>query len=429
MNYLKHTKHILLYILIIVYVFMCTNTFLEAKTSSEVKFSDIFSESISHKPVAAREVSNKLFNISSEKLNGVSSKAIGLKVISLNFEEKNVCWFRLEGKSARAFLKVGLNDAFVKNSGKDLVFWKNAVWLKGKWLDEHTFGLVSSADGKSVLEKIIIMFEGNKTYVRAFNYKQQSNREFEGSSPNAYIPGKLIAHAGGGVTVGDKVIAYTNTLQALNESYSKGYRLVEVDVEWTSDDRLILLHGWDNNFEKLFNSNKDLKYTRAEFKKLKMVNGLTQMSMLDLEDWSKKHPDMKIITDVKRRNIAALERIKRDCPNVYKNLIPQVYSFQEYEKAYKLGYRRILLALWGFQDKESDILSFSAKNKPYAVSISTTRLSNSPNIANKFLEMGVFPYVHTVNDIDSFNKMRGKGVFGLYTDKLNILDLSTTLFD
>ena len=50
----------------------------------------------------------------------------------------------------------------------------------------------------------------------------------------------VIAHAGGGI---DGNI-YTDSLEALNQSYQNGTRLFDIDLRFTSDDEIVLRHDW-----------------------------------------------------------------------------------------------------------------------------------------------------------------------------------------
>ncbi len=55
------------------------------------------------------------------------------------------------------------------------------------------------------------------------------------------VPPVLVAHAGGGID-GQ---TYTNSLEAMDLSYSLGHRVIEVDFCWSSDGRLVLMHEWE----------------------------------------------------------------------------------------------------------------------------------------------------------------------------------------
>ena len=78
-------------------------------------------------------------------------------------------------------------------------------------------------------------FQYNDQILKLFNEKQY----------------KFIAHAGGGI---DQHI-YTNSLEAINLSISKGFKLIEIDLRETKDKYFVGVNTWqkykkDNLFEK-----------------------------------------------------------------------------------------------------------------------------------------------------------------------------------
>ena len=58
----------------------------------------------------------------------------------------------------------------------------------------------------------------------------------------------MIAHAGGGI----KGQNYSNSIEALDLNYAKGFRYFEIDFSWSSDRQLVCLHDWHKRFTKVF---------------------------------------------------------------------------------------------------------------------------------------------------------------------------------
>ena len=54
----------------------------------------------------------------------------------------------------------------------------------------------------------------------------------------------MISHAMGGIGGTN----YSNCLEAFNENYAEGHRVFEVDIELTSDGRMVLWHDWKRAF-------------------------------------------------------------------------------------------------------------------------------------------------------------------------------------
>lgn len=71
-------------------------------------------------------------------------------------------------------------------------------------------------------------------------YNDEKEKEFMNSYKKIINSNNYIAHALGGID-GQ---TYTNSKEAIENSYNKGVRLFEVDVKLTSDNKLVCVHGW-----------------------------------------------------------------------------------------------------------------------------------------------------------------------------------------
>lgn len=56
----------------------------------------------------------------------------------------------------------------------------------------------------------------------------------------------VIAHSGGGIE--GKV--YTNSKEAMELAYSNGTRMFDIDLRFTSDEKLVLRHSWTDDLEQ-----------------------------------------------------------------------------------------------------------------------------------------------------------------------------------
>ncbi|MGI6778913.1 MAG: glycerophosphodiester phosphodiesterase family protein [Acetivibrionales bacterium] len=219
----------------------------------------------------------------------------------------------------------------------------------------------------------------------------------------------LVAHGGGGING----ISYTNSLEALNNNYEAGFRLFEIDIVWTGDEELVLLHDWEGHTVATFGTDKI--FTLREFNSNIRIDGFTQMSINDLALWMKYYPDAYIITDIKERNIDALKIIKQRYPEITDRIIPQIYFFNEYEPVKGLGYENIILTLYKANYDDLSVIDFAQKNKLFAVTMPESRAyTYLPLVLD---HKGVYTYVHTVNDNKKQNVLRNQfHVDGIYTD-------------
>jgi len=90
----------------------------------------------------------------------------------------------------------------------------------------------------------------------------------------------FIAHAGGAIDG----LNYTNCLEALNLSYSKGCRLFELDLCLTTDGKVVAVHDPPG-------------VTEEEFMKRLIAGKYTPLNMEAINRWFRDHPDAILITD------------------------------------------------------------------------------------------------------------------------------------
>jgi len=232
--------------------------------------------------------------------------------------------------------------------------------------------------------------------------RQESDIEYE----------KYIAHAGGSI----EGVSYTNCKEAINSSYNKGYRFIELDFISTADGNFILLHGWkDGSVKKLFNEKSKI-YSLEEFKDFKMINGWTQLSLFDLIEWLRVKKDVFIVTDAKDDNIRLLKLIKEKYGDVQHQIIPQIYYMEEYSTVSELGYENIILTLYRTNYTDRKIVNFSMENHLFAITMPKEKAGE--DLVKTLNQIGVCVYIHTVNNEIEVEKYEKSGVYGFYTDIL-----------
>lgn len=229
------------------------------------------------------------------------------------------------------------------------------------------------------------------------------------STHETFTPQPLVAHAGGAIYG----FRYTNSLEALEKSYENGFQLIEIDFEWTTDGNVVAIHDWGPMVERLFMTEGRV-FTLEEFKNSKTFQSLTLMELDDLAQWLQNHPDTYIITDAKRRNIEFLKLISENHPDIQNQIIPQIYYFSEYQPVKKMGYENIILTLYRLNNSDEEIVSFVKMNPVFAVTMPIEHgFSQLPSMLR---DVNIPTYVHTVNDLSTYEKLRENGVFGIYTD-------------
>ena len=216
----------------------------------------------------------------------------------------------------------------------------------------------------------------------------------------------LVAHAGGSI-YGYRL---TNSLEAINNAYSNGFRLIELDFQITSDEKYVLLHDWESMaYRMLF---EEGQLTHDEFLASPAFADLTLLDLDKLVLWLDDHPDCRIITDAKCENLPFLTHLST--LESKDRFIPQAYSYEEYKAARELGFDDVILTLYAMNSPVREITSFICDQKPFAVTIPETVLSEE--LLTQVSDVGVVVYTHTVNDLSTFEKWRELGLHGIYTD-------------
>lgn len=226
------------------------------------------------------------------------------------------------------------------------------------------------------------------------------------------VPPKLVAHAGGAVDG----VTYSNSLEALNANYARGFRFFEVDFSWTADGQLVAVHDWESARD-ILNMPDDVGVpTKSQFLRMKTSTGLTTLSLEDVLAWAGGKGDAYVVTDIRDGNLDALRKI-RDRYNAWQDrVIPQVYSYREYDDVSGLGYANIILTLYRMKVVPEDVLTFCRERRPFAVTMSLW-LARS-GLASQLHGQEIVVYAHTVNDPGLFAELAGEGVYGIYTDEI-----------
>ena len=222
---------------------------------------------------------------------------------------------------------------------------------------------------------------------------------------------KYIAHACGGINN----ITYSNSLEAIEQSYNLGYKFIEIDISKTNDGKYVLLHDWYNTRDKLFG--KKGMISENTFLNSSMVNNLTQMNLDMVLKWLSGRKNIYLVSDTKNVEILEiLEYINKFYPDLKQRIIPQIYFFEEYKKVLDMGYDHIILALYKLNNTKKEIINFISKNKLMAVSLSKKMVQDG--LAFEIKKLGVDPIVYTVNDKQEEKNLQKLGVDTFFTDFL-----------
>ena len=285
--------------------------------------------------------------------------------------------------------------------------------------------IVTDMDGKVVdsfnIDGRTIVYFSDLSVYGSYLYDNDARMSMLSTAGNSFtritlqtLPTKII-HAGGSI---DNCVG-SNSLEALNVSYAKGYRFIEMDFRFSSDGKAVCLHDWSKYYSSQLGNTP---ITTAEFANVRIYNRYTSVTLDSLAAWLGEHPDVYIITDCKDDNLTLLTKIAREYADLMPRMIPQIYQYAEYETVRALGYSNIILTLYclpTYAEKADGAANaaFAKQHGLLAVTADAT-LANA-DFVRAFTDAGVPLFVHTVNDVSEQQRLYDLGVTCIYTDYAN----------
>ncbi|OXM13128.1 phosphatidylinositol-specific phospholipase C/glycerophosphodiester phosphodiesterase family protein [Paenibacillus herberti] len=250
------------------------------------------------------------------------------------------------------------------------------------------------------------------------------NRE----APPAWTSETLIAHAMGSV---DQYF-YTNSREALQQNYRKGYRVFEVDLQLTTDNYLVSRHDWGSylydRFEQTLPREKmDKPLPLKSILNLPILGSYQAMSFEDIADLLQNYPDIWIVTDTKAANaeearlqFEAIVRAANGKEEVLTRIVPQLYSREMLDWVESVhSFPSYIYTLYQSPDSDGEVLDFVKMNdRVDAITMPEDRALNSRSLISKLNSLRVPVYANTINDPDIIRKLAHGGVHGFYSDSM-----------
>jgi len=225
----------------------------------------------------------------------------------------------------------------------------------------------------------------------------------------------LVAHGGGTVEGYDT----TNSIEAVMQSIAEGYELIELDFDFSQDGKIIMLHDWNRTATYYFGRVFDRRLEEKEFEKI-LINGkFHTLTFEKLKPILDEAPHVRIVTDVKGDNIQLLTQIAENDPEYVARMIPQIYSYDQYNVVKALGYDDIILTLYAMPVIEYDeLLQFTRQKDLYAVTVGDGYDWIIKDLKYKLAKDGVLVYYHPVDNYETARELMEGGVYGVYASKL-----------
>lgn len=228
----------------------------------------------------------------------------------------------------------------------------------------------------------------------------------------------MIAHALGAVTLNDYPQDYTNSLEAFQENYRKGFRIFEADMMLSSDGCLLLAHDWERYGKKK-------PFGLCEFLDGEYYDGgITPLTGENLIDLMIQYPDIYVVTDTKYTDVNKYRlefsqllyfAQEKQATDVLDRLIVQVYNQSMYDILYEIyPWKSVIYTLYQSPDDLESVVSFCMERGIQAVTMNYWAITEET--VQMFHEAGISVLTFTVNDMEDISRGRDIGIDGFYTD-------------
>lgn len=254
------------------------------------------------------------------------------------------------------------------------------------------------------------------------NNGHELSKKFHNNLIKSDYTTSFIAHAGGGIDGK----AYTNSLEALNNSVNNSFKLIELDLLVTDDNKIVAQHDF-KILEKV--CKKNFFYDEEKKKRKKILykeiincnkifdNKYTLLKENQIIDIFENNKELILVTD-KIDNYKLINKKFK----FQDRLIVEVFTIQDYFRAKFSGIKNPMFL---FTDGRRNILySFFLNIK--LVSISTANVKKYENFLKYLFRNKVSIFSFSSNSLEFNQKYIGKSITGVYTDFWSINNFSCT---
>jgi len=231
----------------------------------------------------------------------------------------------------------------------------------------------------------------------------------------------LVAHAMGGIDGKN----YTNSVEAFEENYARGYRVFEVDFGLTEQsEQMLCLHD-EQLWREQTGIDESIPCDHASFMASKLYGQYTPMDCSGLIDLMIAYPDIYIVTDTKHSvkhdvmyQFSQLVRcaVNKDA-SVLDRIIPQIYHEEMLGWVMAVHpFKSMIYTLYATEWTQDSVQAFCERSGVGMVTMWSALAK--PEIVEAWNRAGIQVAVHTVNDAQRAKEHLEQGVQLVYSDDL-----------
>lgn len=242
---------------------------------------------------------------------------------------------------------------------------------------------------------------------------------------------KYIMHAGGSINK----TYYTNSFEAIDKNYQDGNRIFEIDLNFSSNGDLVLIHSWDEfGYRSILKKEYPGEVTpmgTKEFKNTKISGQFTSMTIKDLINFMKRNPYCYFILNLKqgskaevtKAGLKALVKAANYDRAILNRFVIWGYNAKAIEAA-KAVYNFELIT-FSYRDPEDlpkdlnsyqKIINYCKKNR--ITSLIMANGSYDAEMVKLAKKNGIYTFVFTVDSEKAANNYFNSGVDMVLSNKL-----------
>ncbi len=232
---------------------------------------------------------------------------------------------------------------------------------------------------------------------------------------------RIIAHGGG--SVGG--YQTSNSAEAIMHAADIGFKLIELDFNMTSDNHVVLVHDWEETTTYYYRQRFSGPIPLAKFQACLSYGKFHTVAIENLIAIMDKSQSFSVVTDAKDANMEVLEAIANEYPQYLGRFIPQIYSYEQYEKVHEWGYDNIILTLYEmpYPVNASQVLNFYREKGLYAITVVDEAYMEP--IVNELLANNVKIYRHPINKYERYQELLSQGCYGVYTSGIQPSEITS----
>ena len=223
---------------------------------------------------------------------------------------------------------------------------------------------------------------------------------------------RFIAHAGG--KIDGRV--YTNSREALDNSYSNGFRLFELDILQTSDNVFVAAHDWEH-WAKIAGYEGQLPPDSQKFAALKIFRRYTPLTMDDINGWFREHSDAILVTDKINTPVKFAGKFVDKS-----RLMMELFNWDAVEMAANENIRSAMPNGWILNEIKGDKVAYLKRLGITDMSVSRQTLKNQKELIEQIVSAGIHIYAFNANHNEDTDEVymvcNERGYFyGIYADQ------------